>query len=200
MTTIKNILDQGFSLKENKNIKAIKSPYYNYIFNKKSGFFARWGKTKEDDPEFSFFGPEILDCEVTTSCRGINGKLCKFCYKGNTPNGKNMSFNTFKNVLSRFPRVKGNHVLTQIAFGADSECKSNPDIWKMMEHCRKVGVIPNITVSNVSRKTADRLAYYCGAVAVSRYDDKNVCYDSVDRIKMAALNMKILVRRKKVIK
>lgn len=38
--------------------KIVRSKGYNYEFNKKTGFFARWGKVKEDDPLFSPFGPE----------------------------------------------------------------------------------------------------------------------------------------------
>lgn len=34
---------------ENKDAKIVKSKDYNYMFRKSDGFFARWGKTKEDD-------------------------------------------------------------------------------------------------------------------------------------------------------
>ena len=30
---------------ENKDYKSLVSPDYNYMFNKNTGFFARWGKT-----------------------------------------------------------------------------------------------------------------------------------------------------------
>ena len=74
------------------------------------------------------------------------------------------------------------HFLTQLAVGSDSECTSNPDIFKMMQYARSKGIVPNITVANISDKTADKLSKVAGAVAVSRYDDKNVCYDSVKRL------------------
>ena len=61
---------------------------YKYIFNKTNGDFMRWGKTYDEDPNFSPIGGEILDIEITTICNGINGKLCPFCYKSNTPDGK----------------------------------------------------------------------------------------------------------------
>ena len=150
---------------------------YNFTFNKSNGEFKRWGRTYEDDPEFSPIGPEILDIEITTSCNGINGKLCPFCYKSNTPNGKNMSFDTFRKILDSFPLT-----LTQIAFGADSEAKSNPDLWKMANYARNKGIIPNITVANIDDVTADKLVDVVGACAVSRYADENVCYDSVKRL------------------
>lgn len=72
--------------------------------------------------------------------------------------------------------------ILQTAIGADSSCTSNPDIWKMMDYCRQNKVIPNITVADISNKTADNLVKRCGAVAVSRYNDKNICYDSVKRL------------------
>jgi hypothetical protein len=69
-------------------LKVVKSPGYNYLFNVKNGFFARWGKTIEDDPDFSPLGPEILDFEISTICNGG----CSFCSPSgilvNTPDGK----------------------------------------------------------------------------------------------------------------
>lgn len=176
---------------ENKKCKILVSENYNYVFDKENGFFARWGKTPDDDPQFSPYGPEIADIEVTTQCRGINGKLCKFCYKANTPVGCNMSFETFKKIFDVLPKT-----LTQIAFGVDSEAKSNPDLWKMMEYSRQKGVIPNTTVANIDDETAKLLCTYCGAVAVSRYDDKNICYDSVKRLTdlgMKQVNIHIMI-------
>lgn len=186
---------------EDDTCKIVKSPDYNYLFRKNDGFFARWGATKEDDPQFSPFGPEILDIEVTTICSGVKQldgveRPCRFCYKSNTPNGKNMSFESFKAVLDKFPKVDGRWVLTQIAFGADSHAISNPDLWKMMEYSRSVGIIPNITVADISNETADKLREYCGAVAVSRYANKNLCYDSVKKLTargMTQINIHILV-------
>jgi hypothetical protein len=88
-----------------------------------------------------------------------------------------MSFETFKAVLDKFPKV-----LTQIAIGADSHATSNPDLWKMMEYSRSIGITPNITVADISDETADLLIKYCGATAVSRYTNKDLCYDSVKRL------------------
>ena len=72
--------------------------------------------------------------------------------------------------------------LTQVAFGADATCTMNPDIWKIMEATREKGIVPNITVANITDEVADNLAKYCGAVAVSRYSNKDWCYDSVKRL------------------
>jgi hypothetical protein len=167
-----------YFVEQNDKVKIVRSKNYNYNFDFNTGYFARWGKTKEDDPEMSPL-PEILDFEITTSCTGPGGKLCSFCYKSNTPKGKNTSFETFKNV---FDKINEEKILTQIAFGADATCRSNPDIWKMMEYCRANKVIPNITVADIDDETADKLAVNCGACAVSRYADKNYCYNSVEKL------------------
>lgn len=156
-----------------RSVKKFDAIDYKYTFNLKTGFFARWGKDLDDDPLYSPYGPEIFDCEITTSCTGA----CKFCYKANTPNGKNMSFETFKIIFDKLPPT-----LTQIAFGADANAKSNPDLWKMMWYCLQNNIIPNITVADIDDETAEKLLTYCGAVAVSRYADKNKCYDSVQKL------------------
>jgi len=83
-----------------------------------------------------------------------------------------------------------------VAFGADSEATSNPDLWKMADYCRSVGIVPNLTVANVSDEVADKLAKVMGAVAVSRYADKNVCYDSIKKLTdrgMKQVNMHFMI-------
>ena len=65
---------------EKENKKILSSTGYNYIYDKRTGFFMRWGKTLEDDPQFSPYGPELVDMELS-----INGcpNNCPFCYKNN---------------------------------------------------------------------------------------------------------------------
>lgn len=177
-------------LKIENGVKKFRSESYSYNFDLTTGFFQRWGETTGDDPTWSPFGPEIADIEITTSCRGpklSNGKnkLCSFCYKSNNPNGKYMSLETFKTLLDKFPhRVNSNgsrdFILTQIAFGVDAECISNPDVWKIFSHCRDNGIVPNLTIASIDDEVAKNIAKYCGACAVSRYDDKEVCYNTID--------------------
>lgn len=157
----------------------VKKPYklfasekqdYNWFFNTETGFFLRWGKTLQDDPKFAPF-PELLDIEITTQCGG----MCPECYKGASLSGKNMSFDTFKKIFSKLPLES----LTQIAFGVDSSCTSNPDSFKIFEYCREMGVIPNVTVANISEDTAHKLSNVCGAVAVSYHQSRGMCYDNI---------------------
>jgi MoaA/NifB/PqqE/SkfB family radical SAM enzyme len=154
-------------------LKKVRTENYNYNFDNVTGEFARWGKNFADNAEYSPIGPEIADIEITTIC--TNG--CKHCYKGNTANGKYMSFETFKKLLDKLPENVG-----QIAFGADHNLMNNPDIWKIMEYTRTKGIVPNITCADIDNIVADNLAKYCGAVAISRYADKNICYNSVKKL------------------
>lgn len=174
---------------DSEDKKILRSHNYNYVFDKKNGRFARWGKDMEDDPQFAPF-PEILDIEITKSCGGIpdeNGveAPCKFCYKSNIPGRESMSFETFKGIFDKFEiEVDGKRInpLNQIALGSDATGLINPDLFKMMEYTRSKGVVPNITLANISDEVADRLIPLVGAVAVSRYKNKSICYDSVKRL------------------
>lgn len=175
-------------------MKAVKSPAYNYIFDTQTGFFARWGQTKDDDPVMSPFGCEIADIEISTICHGVDNKVCEFCYKSNNPSGKNMSLKTFKQVFANFPDN-----LTQIAFGI-GDIDGNPDMWDIFKHCKDDGIIPNVTINGDRMTDEDvvRLAKYCGAVAVSRYNPKDVCYDAVKRLTNAGMkqvNVHILLAK-----
>jgi len=107
----KHTIYKKHTITETEVSKFCRGESYNFIFDKRSGAFARWGKKQEDDPQFSPIGPEILDIEISAGrCQGN----CDFCYKENTSNKEieNMDFNTFKNILDKMPDT-----LTQIAFG-----------------------------------------------------------------------------------
>jgi radical SAM protein with 4Fe4S-binding SPASM domain len=173
------------------SIKVTKSDKYNYIFNSVTGFFARWGETKEDDPTMSPFGPEIADIEISTVCNGIGKsdatrKPCPWCYKSNTGCGSNMTFDTFVDLFHKLPRN-----LTQIAFGI-GDVNGNPDLWRIMEYCRSNShnsIVPNITVNGmgVDKEVAKKLTELCGAVSVSRYHIPDVCYDAIGNLTEAGL-------------
>jgi len=174
-------------------IKKVRSKYYNYDFNTKTGLLIRWGETfaTEHDPIMSPIGPEIADIEISTICNGIGNymdsrKPCPWCYKSNTGCGNNMSFETFKSIFHKLPRN-----LTQIAFGI-GDIDGNPDLWKIMEYCRENDynkVIPNITVNGmgITNEIAEKLASLCGAVSVSRYHIPDVCYNAVEKLTKAGL-------------
>lgn len=174
-------------LRDTLDKKSVRSASYNYDFDKHTGFFARWGATVDDDPAFAPTGPEIWDCECTTICTGMKNQgiasPCQFCYKSNNSHGANLSFRDFKIMINKMPPS-----LTQVAFGADSRAESNPELFDMMQYCRELGIVPNITVSDVSDVTIKKLCEVCGAVAVSRYEHKNICYDIVRKLKEGGIS------------
>ena len=143
------------------------------MFNLNTGYFLRWGKTFDDDPEYCPFGDEILDIEVSTICHNN----CPFCYKTNTSEGENMSFENFKIIVDKLPPV-----ITQIAFGI-GDINANPDLWKMMEYSRSKNIIPNITINGkfLTDNILLNLKKYCGAVAVSLYD-KETCFNVIKKL------------------
>jgi len=165
--------------KEGIQWKKFRSKNYNYDMNLKTGLFARWGETTNDDPEYSPFGPEILDFEITDICNGIDGKLCKYCYKSNTPNGKNISYEDFVTVIKQ---VNFNHQLTQVAFGLGATAKENPDLWKMCKYLRDNNIVPNGTVAQLDITTANEIAFNFGGVAVSYHDDFEVLADTIAQL------------------
>lgn len=50
---------------ETPRFKYFRSSDYQFNFSKLDGEFWRWGKTLRDDPDFSPFGPEIADIEIS---------------------------------------------------------------------------------------------------------------------------------------
>lgn len=179
------ITPQGYkySIYDDKNIKILKSEKYNSIFNKKTGMFLRWGETPQVDPKFSPVGCEILDIEVSTICHGINNQPCPWCYKSNFAVGENMSFETYKQIIDKMPLS-----LNQVALGIGS-IDANPDLWKIMEYTREKGIVPNITINGarLTDEIVEKLVKYCGAVSVSCYSPKDVCYDAVKMLTDAGL-------------
>jgi len=189
-----------FKIFEDQEKKIFSSDSYNYVFSKQNGFFASWGKTQSENPEYCEHGPVIADIEISEVCSGVKGiGVCKFCYKSNTPNGRNMSLETFKRVFHNLPKT-----LTQIAFGigdlpyyyrrtfgyeegiwGDEEgwVGGNPDMRAIFEYTRSQGVIPNVTINGegLTDEWADWFAKTCGAIAVSVYDwDKS--FDAVKKL------------------
>lgn len=156
---------KDFDLWQYQHLRVLNSSKYNYLFDSVSGEFWRWGKTLDDDPQFSPFGPEIADVEISVGdCSG----RCPFCYKSNTPNnGKHMTVETFEQVLDKMPSVM------QVALGL-TDLDSNPDLEKILQACRVRGVVPNFTTAGFTQEPRstewlENILSYVGAVAVSVY-------------------------------
>ena len=78
------------TLFEDDKVKILRSPEINFNFSKITGRMETWGKTKEEDPFYSPYGPLHLDMEIADgdSCP----ISCQFCSPEgtqiNTPFGK----------------------------------------------------------------------------------------------------------------
>lgn len=165
-----------FTIKENKEFKSIESKVFNLIFRKIDGYTITWGASKEEDPSYSPVGPIIADIEISEACH----ENCSFCYKSNTPHGRNMSFETFQKVFHKLPRT-----LTQIAFGIGS-IDTNKDFRKIVQYCKNNDyqeIVPNVTIngSRMTKDWYDFLANNMGAVAVSHYGDDK-CFNAVKEL------------------
>ena len=170
---------------EDGNTKFLVSRDIKSYFDKRTGFTATWGVTKDDDPDWCEFGPLLLDVELSTAC----SQGCDMCYKSNRSVGKHMTLEQFQAIFAKLPNT-----LTQIAFGLGNTpnldgTPGNPDCLEIFDYCRSQGVIPNATVNGfgLDKATAERLAGVLGACAVSRYNPKDVCYDAVRLLTEAGL-------------
>lgn len=156
---------------DGKYFKLVASPNYNYVFNKKTGYFMRWGVTQDDDPVMAPM-PEILDVEISEIC-SIG---CEWCYKSNLKDGRNMTLDTFTQILSLFTPF-----VTQVALGI-GDAHTNPDLVDIMLHCRKVGVVPNLTLTGrgLHFNLAENVAELAGAISVSVYPHtKELAYNTL---------------------
>jgi MoaA/NifB/PqqE/SkfB family radical SAM enzyme len=95
-----------------------------------------------------------------------------------------MTLAQFKTILGKFNRNLG-----QVALGI-GDIDGNPDLFNIMEYARKCGVVPNLTTNGarLTDEIVDRLVSLAGAIAVSRYDPKDVCYDAVKRFTDAGMS------------
>ncbi len=167
----------GILVKDDKNI-TLMNENYNFEFHKDDGFFARWGKTMEDDGLLELGLPEIADIEIAEVCEGVPGiGPCAFCYKSNTGfKGTNMSLDTFKTIFDKLPPT-----VTQIAFGCGT-LRKHPEMWDIFKYSKDNGVIPNLTINgDVDDEEFDKIADMCGACAVSIYD-KDLSYDAIKKL------------------
>lgn len=144
--------------------RMVRSPTYNYNFDVETGYFERWGKTEDEDPTWSPYGPEIMDIEISEG-EGCP-MTCAFCYKGNKKGNTaiNMSLETFRSLFAKFPKT-----VTQIAFGITS-IGTHPELFDIFQHCRDNMVVPNVTINGADPLTDEqisKLISVVGAMAIS---------------------------------
>ena len=132
-----------------------------YIFNYSNGESIYIGEDAQRKE-----GPLLLDVSITNRCmRG-----CSFCYKNAKPQGKDISLDDYSLVLCQ-ARTCG---VTQIAIGG-GEPTLHPDFINILRLTREAGIIPNYSTNGdcITDSIMDATAKYCGAMAISIYDDLN---------------------------
>lgn len=87
----------------------------------------------------------------------------------------------------------------QFAFGIGN-LYGHDDMWKIFQHTRDNGVVPNVTINGwqLTDEIADKLANVMGAVAVSRYNPPDTCYNAVEKLTsrgMKQVNIHMLVSK-----
>lgn len=70
-----------YKIVDSQNGKLLISENYKFIFDKRSGFFERWGARREDDPQFSPIGPELADIAITENGCSMG---CHYCSPAGT--------------------------------------------------------------------------------------------------------------------
>jgi len=79
MNTNAKQLDRCVIVKKGK-VKMVLSNSFHMVFNQETGLTLKWGKTKEDDPPFCPWGPELLDISMSRKC----SHACKYCSPAGT--------------------------------------------------------------------------------------------------------------------
>jgi len=173
---------------ENKEKKYIVSNNYNCILDKKTNSFLRCGKNIEDVPLSGAL--EYVDIELSTIYNNTDDY--EFMFKKEATNKKYMKFNTFRKIINILPKS-----LNHINFITDPECKTNPDIWKILYYCKLKSITSSITVDNIDRYKSEKISSLCKSVSVNLHLNKNICYDTIKRLNEFGIkpNLNILVSK-----
>lgn len=129
-------------------------------------------------------GPLLLDVSITNRC--LRG--CSFCYKKAKPQGKDISLEDYSLIL-REARTCG---VTQIAIGG-GEPTLHPDFVNILRMTREAGIIPNYSTNgdHITSKIIDATEKYCGAMAISVYNDINFYKDLIDTLSVRNIRVNL---------
>jgi len=189
--------------------KALKSEKYNFLFNKQTGFFIRWGKGDYTNLEKGFnlfdiklhriwsnmWGVKINIHEFFTDLKTdgdfsvtapeiVDWEISEKCSMGcafcyKSNTIKNGKNISFKDFKDTFHKLPPS--VTSIAFGIGS-IDLCPDLWDILDYTKSNDIIPTITINGeATDDDINKLVKYCGAVAVSVYD-KDKSYDTVKKL------------------
>jgi radical SAM protein with 4Fe4S-binding SPASM domain len=119
-------------------------------------------------------GPKLLDVSITNFCK----RQCKFCYKSSSQLGKQISYDDYKIIIVNAIQCG----VKQIAIGG-GEPTSHPDFIGILKFTRENGIVPNYSTNgdDISDEIMQATKKYCGAVAISIYDNIDEYQDIVER-------------------
>lgn len=197
---------------DNDEFKALKSNKYNFLFNKKDGFFVRWGKGDYTNLVKGFSITELSIYRVWCDIWGEKFNFYEFITDLSTDGDEMISIPEIVDIeidtvcrqgcsfCYKSNTVNGEYMtletyktilsklplsITQVAFGI-TDINSNPDMWDIFEYTRSMGIIPNVTIngSNMSSDMYDKLSNIMGAVAVSVGPsyDKDNSYNTINEL------------------
>ena len=190
-------------VKDTNDYKALKSKEYNFFFNKKDGYFCRWGvgngvaekmTTQEKDLYILWcniwqekFNLKQFISDLHTDSNyfkmlpdildfEVSTKCdfgCDFCYKSNKDDGEYITTEIFTKVIDKLPIS-----ICQCALGIGNV--GQPNLFELMDVLIDRDIKPNITIngSKLTKEILDNLSSRCGAIAISHYSDK-LTFDAV---------------------
>lgn len=193
-------------VRDTDNYKALKSKDYNFFFNKKDGYFVRWGKgdysvvvdniTKQEMDLFILWSSIwkekfnikefVADLKTdgsfeNTTVEIVDWEISERCNMGcGFCYKSNVAYEgknlSFEDFKKTFAKLP--ITVTTIAFGIGS-ISLCPDLWKILNYTRENGIIPTITINgDATDEDLDKLAGVVGACAVSVYN-KEKSYDCI---------------------
>ena len=116
--------------------------------------------TVADAPVPVLSAPTLVDFQITNKCH----LDCPHCYASSTSAGQHGALADIEMALGQIAEVGA----FQVAIGG-GEPLLHPDIGRILERCRALGIVPNLTTSGLNLDDAmlDLLYRHCGAVGVS---------------------------------
>ena len=124
------------------------------------------GNDKEGKDPFMAEGPHLLDIGIMGRCKRAD--VCTLCYQNASTEGINMDIKDYVNLLDQTKNT-----LLQVALGGAGSPDEHPQFAEIIQETRARGIVPNYTTSgwDVTPQIAELTKKYCGAVAVSWYNE-----------------------------
>ena len=138
-------------------------------------------------------GPNLLDVSITNRCdRG-----CNFCYRQSSALGEDITLENYRIILQN----ANDCGVQQIALGG-GEPTLHPKFCDILKMTRVSGIVPNYS-TNGGQLTPDILycsTKYCGAIALSVYDDLSKYETIVKKITDYGikLNLHLILRKDRI--